>query len=360
MYKVMIVDDEPSIRAGLPKLINWEAYNFSVSAVARNGSDAVEKLKLDYPDLIITDIKMPILDGFGLIHYIRNDLNDQKMPFIILSGYDEFEFARKALKYNVKSYLVKPVDEEELIALLCEIREELSQEHSYANFYQQRVRDFNHNYREIEEFQLLAEAIENNQAGEVKRLIDLIFQRFAEEKLHPNLVQIHLGNFLLKIFSLITELGGNAEAIDSKEKLLAAHASNSNATRLKYIFTEVALAAAGYLEELKKSCRIINLVKQHVEKYYYKNLKLKDMAELLYINPAYLGQLFKKETGMHFSHYVNEQRLENAKKLLVKTDLPIYQIAERVGYKNVDYFICKFKETENCTPLEYKNKQMKA
>ena len=50
---------------------------------------------MDYPDLIITDIKMPILDGFGLIHHVRNELNDQKMPFIILSGYDEFEFAKK-------------------------------------------------------------------------------------------------------------------------------------------------------------------------------------------------------------------------------------------------------------------------
>lgn len=356
----MIVDDEPSIRTGLPKLIDWEAYDFSISAVARNGKDAVQKLKLDYPDLIITDIKMPIMDGFGLIHYIRDTLNDHKMPFIILSGYDEFEYAKRALQYNVKSYLIKPVDEEELIALLCGIRKELSQDDSFAGFYRQRVKSFNHNYQEIEEFQLLTEAIENNQADEVKRLIDLIFHRFAEEKLHPNLVQIHLGNFLMKVLTLIKELGGTAEAIESKEKLLAVHVSNLNAARLKNIFTEVALAAAGYLEKLKKSCRIINRVKQYVEKYYYKNLKLKDMAELFYINPAYLGQLFKRETGMLFSHYVNEQRLENAKKLLARTDLPIYQIAERVGYKNVDYFIYKFKEKEKCTPMEYKNKQTKA
>ncbi|NLY91343.1 MAG: response regulator [Firmicutes bacterium] len=360
MYKVMIVDDEPSIRTGLPKIIDWEAYDFSISAVARNGDDAVQKLKLDYPDLIITDIKMPILDGFGLIHYIRKDLNDSKMPFIILSGYDEFEYAKKALKYNVKSYLIKPVDEEELITLLNEIRKDLSQEDEFAEFYQQRVDKFNHNYLVIEEFNLLAEAIENNQPEEVKKLIELIFHRFTEEKLHPNLVQIHLGNFLFKLYSLVNELGGTVEAIDSKERLLVLAAHISNANRLKNMFTEVCLTAAHYLGELKKSCRIINRVKQYVEKYYYKNLKLKDMAELLYLNPAYLGQLFKKETGMPFCQYVNEQRLQNAKKLLLRTDLAIYQIAERVGYKNVDYFIYKFKEKENCTPLEYKNKQIKA
>ncbi|HHT49821.1 MAG TPA: response regulator [Firmicutes bacterium] len=360
MYKVMIVDDEPSIRTGLPKIIDWEAYDFSISAVARNGDDAVKKLKNDYPDLIITDIKMPILDGFGLINHIRNNLNDSKMPFIILSGYDEFEFAKRALKYNVKSFLIKPVDEEELITSLCEIREELSQDNAFPHFYQQRMENFNHNYLEIEDFKLLSEAIENNRTAEIEGLVEQIFHRFMEEKLHPNLVRIHLGNFLFKISTLVKELGGTVEDIDSKERLMAVHAGNLNAIRLKNILIEFSLNAAHYLDELKKSCRIINRVKQYVEKYYYKNLKLKDMAELLYINPAYLGQLFKKETGMLFCQYVNDKRLQNAKKLLLRTDLPIYQIAERVGYKNVDYFICKFKETENCTPLEYKNKQMKA
>jgi len=352
----MIVDDEPSIRTGLPKIIDWEAYDFSISAVARNGDDAVKKLKQDYPDLIITDIKMPVMDGFGLIHHIRKVLNDSKMPFIILSGYDEFEYAKKALKYNVKSYLIKPVDEEELITVLDEVRKELSKANEFSDFYQERIENFSHEYVEIEEFKLLSEAIENNQTDEIKRLVPLIFHRFAEERLHPNLVQLYLGNFLFKICNLIKELGGTIEAIDSKERLLTVHVSNINAARLQDLFLETCFNAAYYLEELKKSCRIINRVKQYVEQYYYKNLRLKEMAERFYINPAYLGQLFKKETGMLFCQYVNEQRLQNAKKLLLRTDLPIYQIAERVGYKNVDYFICKFKEKENCTPAEYKNR----
>ncbi|HHT05869.1 MAG TPA: response regulator [Hydrogenispora sp.] len=360
MYKVMIVDDEPSIRTGLPKIIDWEAYDFSITAVARNGDDARRKLEKDYPDLIITDIKMPILDGFGLIHHIRKDLNDSKMPFIILSGYDEFAFAKRALQYNVKSYLIKPVDEEELITLLVEVRKELAQEDVFANFYHQRVEAFNHNYAEIEEFQALSEAIENNRTDEIKRLIERIFHRFETEKLHPSIVQVHLGNFFIKICTQIKEMGGLVETLNRKESLMTVHLSNLNVNRLKNIFTEISLDCADYIEELKKSCRVINRVKQYVEKYYYKNIKLKDIAELLYMNQAYLGQLFKKETGMLFCQYVNNKRLQNAKRLLLRTDLPIYQVAERVGYRNVDYFIQKFKEGENCTPLEYKNNHMKA
>jgi|GEM_PF-1005533 len=359
MYKVMIVDDEPSIRTGLPKIIDWEAYDFSISAVARNGDDAVHKLENNYPDLIITDIKMPILDGFGLIHHIRKELNDAKMFFIILSCYDEFKFAKRALQYNVKSFLIKPVDEGELITLLGEIRKELSQESTFADFYYGRVEAFSHHYLAIEEFKLLAEAIENNRTAEVKMLIATIFHRFELEKLHPNIVRTHLGNFLINICTLVKEMGGTVEAINSKERLMAVHISNLNVTRLQNLFVDLALNCAQYISDLKKSSSIVNQVKQYVEKHYAKNLKLKEMAELLYMNPAYLGQLFKKETGILFSHYVNDKRLQNAKKLLLRTDLPIYQVAERVGYQNVDYFICKFKERENCTPLEYKNSQRK-
>ena len=88
MYKVMIVDDEPSIRTGLPKIIDWEAYDFSISAVARNGDDAVKKLKQDYPDLIITDIKMPVMDGYTSAHEIRSwEKETSKVSFIIIYYY---------------------------------------------------------------------------------------------------------------------------------------------------------------------------------------------------------------------------------------------------------------------------------
>ena len=185
-------------------------------------------------------------------------------------------------------------------------------------------------------------------------LITTIFHRFEQEKIHPNIVQSHLGNFLINICTLVKEMGGMVEAINSKERLMAIHISNINIIRLKIHFEELALSCAQYINDLKKSSSIVNQVKQYVEKNYSKNLKLKDMGELLYMNPAYLGQLFKKETGVSFSHYVNNKRLQKARKLLVRTDLPIYRVAEQVGYQNVDYFICKFKESENCTPLEYK------
>src|SRR5690554_896507 len=115
MFKVMIVDNEPNIRKGLRYIIDWEKYNYTITDLAKNGKDAIEKLQKNYPDLIITDIKMPGMDGLDLIKYIREELNDDNIKFIILSGYDEFSYAKEAIKYNVRSYLLKPIDEDELI-----------------------------------------------------------------------------------------------------------------------------------------------------------------------------------------------------------------------------------------------------
>ncbi|NLM97631.1 MAG: helix-turn-helix transcriptional regulator [Halanaerobiaceae bacterium] len=100
----------------------------------------------------------------------------------------------------------------------------------------------------------------------------------------------------------------------------------------------------------------MNKIKHYVQENYSEDIKLKDIAKKYYINTAYLGQLFKKETGVNFSQYLNMVRIENAKKMLKRTDLHIYQIAEKVGYKNPDYFIIRFKESEKCTPYEYKNR----
>lgn len=355
----MVVDDEPNIRNGLPYLIDWEKYHFSICSVAKNGNDAIKKLNTTYPDLIITDIKMPGLDGLGLIRYIRKNLNDKKMPFIILSSYNDFKFAKEAIKYNVKSYLLKPVDEGELIELLQEIQQELTRENLFEFFYNKRVEEFNNHFKEVRQFNLLIEAIENNQKKNIEKTINDIFSYFEKEKFHPNLIKIHLDNFFINISNIITELGGSIDNLNNKDSLMEVHISNLNVIQLKNRLQEFSLNCARYINELKTTCGIINKVKQYIKSNYYKNLRLKDIAEVFYINPAYLGQLFKKETGMNFSQYLNEIRLQNAKKLLMRTNLHVYQIAERVGYKNADYFIIKFKEAENCTPMEYKNRLVK-
>lgn len=122
MIKVMIVDDEPYIRQGLQILINWEQYGFRICEEAANGNEAIKKLKKTDIDLVITDIKMPSMDGLELIEYTRENIS-KKIKFIILSGFYEFEYAKKAIKYDVADYILKPVQREELLKVLEEYKE---------------------------------------------------------------------------------------------------------------------------------------------------------------------------------------------------------------------------------------------
>lgn len=123
MLSIMIIDDEDLIRRGLEKIISKLNEDYLVVGSFSNGFEASQELDRLAPDVVITDIKMPYMDGLQFIEELRRRLPDTRC--LILSGYNDFDYARTALQYGVKDYLIKPVDKEELLANLSHIHEEL-------------------------------------------------------------------------------------------------------------------------------------------------------------------------------------------------------------------------------------------
>lgn len=135
MLRLMIVDDEQIIREALSQLIDYESIGYELIATAKNGMEAYDIICDDYPDVVITDIRMPILNGLDLIE--RSIKSDSHITFILLSGYNDFEYAKQAMKYGVRYYLLKPTDKNELIESLVSIRKERLQEEDSRKLQQQ-------------------------------------------------------------------------------------------------------------------------------------------------------------------------------------------------------------------------------
>lgn len=126
MYKVMIIDDEPTIREGLKQVVDWEAYGFSIVDTATDGRNGLHKIRTYNPDLVFADIRMPGLSGIEMIQQAKTEGYSAKC--IILSGYSSFSYAQQSIKLGIESYLLKPIDEQELISLLIQIKDTLDRE----------------------------------------------------------------------------------------------------------------------------------------------------------------------------------------------------------------------------------------
>lgn len=124
MFKVLIVEDEEMMRKGLRYTYDWNKADCIVVGEACNGEEGIDKIKALDPDIVIVDINMPIMDGITMI---KNSREDYIFSAIILSGYDEFKLAKQAIHLGVTEYLLKPVDNDQLLEALEKAKNQVNQ-----------------------------------------------------------------------------------------------------------------------------------------------------------------------------------------------------------------------------------------
>ena len=447
MIKVFLVDDEPFLREGLKAVIPWEEYGFTICGEAENGEEAlkaIETLK-PQPQLILTDIKMPGMNGLEFIEHAKNIIGG-KVDFIILSGYSDFNYAQSAIKYGVKNYLLKPIDEEELIEDLKKISKEFQEEVTiekgntinsnkvikalfkeeidpyilkYSKIMFKVLDSCRLRYMEVEmdRIYLLEKFNEDSIKAMFHQCYDIIKQtvkfdntnNIYEDKIGEYGIIISdeiLKNYDYSLNKFVLALQKNLEDFISCSCYISIgkEISDVNTLKASYASCEQIKEFRNYVkkpivyfeelenEQMKKEISANNLLKAindgnlsamqenslslsreffqldnygkqavsiyAIEKYikdnYQKELTLKKLSEEFYISPVYLGQLFKKSIGMYFNDYLHFIRIEEAKKLLRRTDLKLYEIANKVGYGDPNYFISKFEKITNISPTEYK------
>ena len=125
-YKILLVDDEAEVRTSIIRKIDWSAVGFQVVGDAENGVDALEKIEQLEPDVVLADIRMPYMDCLEMAERLREIHPSIKV--VLFSGFDDFEYAQKAIKLNIIEYILKPVNAEEMMEILLRIKGTLDEE----------------------------------------------------------------------------------------------------------------------------------------------------------------------------------------------------------------------------------------
>lgn len=330
MYKVLIIDDQIHICRGMAEIIDWKQEGFKSVEYTTRPDKALEMMDTAVPDLIITDVCMPDTDGFSLLKQIHYRF--PKLLNIVISGYNEFEYARKAIRSYSLDYLLKPINEDELLAAVRKAKTTL---------------DFRASYPVLSEADIGAFQSALFNADEDAGMA--ILREKEKQILQEGLPQICRYITCEKIINVMWKF---------RDEMNLPISQIFNNTKEKDFLETVDIYKKLFewikKERLSAGSRIVNEMCRIIDEQYNRNLTIQKMAEELFVTPAYLGQVFKKKLNMPFNDYLHTVRIEKAKELLQSNILSIAQISEMIGYKTIDHFYRKFKEITGVTPKEFR------
>ncbi len=358
--KIMIVDDESVSRYGVVNVINWQKFNIEIVGEAENGMEAYLKAQELMPNIIITDIRMPIMDGLELIRKVKAELPFIK--FIIISGYQDFEYAKQAISLGVEEYLIKPLDEKELIDMVLKVSRKIEEERKIRiekNFdyiiLKQNI-PFINRYQELEG-KMIEKFKELNETA-VENLIDEIYGLFDKSGKEEYYKEICIKQFV-SLCLAVDEMGLRNELSEMDSILDNVLFQIDNATEIKMWQKQKTIEFINMIKVAKSSKfkKMLVDIEQFVKNNYQYEITLKDVASVVYISPQYLSKIFRKEKGMPFVEWLNEYRIEKAKIMLISDDIKITNVANLVGYNDYKYFSSVFKKYTGLSPRDYrKNK----
>lgn len=340
MYKVLIVDDERIIREGIAQIIDWKGLDLELLGTSINGLEALNLIDNVQPDIVITDIKMPVMSGLELIENTREKY--PKMNFIILSGYGEFELASKAMKYGVKHYILKPCSDTKIVETLKEV-----------------VIDI----RKLENKELvlcnddITNAINIGYLDMALKGLDAFFAYIKIASLSTNITRAYCNELTIDIVRC-----GKTSELDKYFKIIFELNSVSCLDDIHNLFVKLITCVMQDNSDslTKRQNNIISSIKDYIKQHYMdEDLSLKKIAkEILFMDEGYLSKLFCKKTGEKFTSYVTKIRMDKAKQLIGNGyDEKVYEVAQKVGFgENPQYFSQVFKKYTGCLPSEYNKK----
>ncbi len=373
MFRVFIVDDEPSVTEGLKIMIPWENLDFELCGVASDGQEALQKIEKLHPHLIITDIRMPGISGLELIREVQK--LDFDTEFVILSGYADFRYAQEAMRSKVLNYMLKPLDQEELISVLKNIKAKLDSKFlTFYGFTQADIETFK-NSRNFSEQNNIDDSVssEDESVKEVWdnfdeelttaitlmnyedsiKLIDDLFVFFTEKDINITNAAIMINSCVYKILQLAYNKNIKLNTI-----LPSVMTGETNFSSLKNYITNIVTQMINLLlDERKKNSRsYLYEVKKYIDDNYQNEISVAFLADMVFLEAGYLGDAFNKQFGLSISEYQHRLRIDKAIELIETTDMKLSEVSSAAGYNNYNNFFSHFVRITNKKPTQYQRR----
>ena len=456
MISVLLVDDEILALRHLQAAIDWQRLGLRVAAAVTNGLDALEVIRNRKIDILITDIKMPGMDGLELCRKIRE--TDAEMQIILLTGYSDFDYALQAIRFQAVDYCLKPIDTEKLTqtltaavrnqfrhtvtradAMLDLMEEsnvaELSEAFQAAGlrgtqFYlagsvglhniekeleaELSLKTGKHKYLYISSVPMnrtraeekiafasgrsgigfLADPVPIDRLAEVTDDIlimtlqyfingsptlcdsvvestytDAVFKKLALLKNDPAALKKWLQELADSNCSMTFNIRTALRFINRAATCPALQNSTDDETYI-YGYDQMAVDYLHFSDLLRELASLIQAepekdapaapctdsflaILSYINENYAGDISLQKISDRFHLNASYISQLIKSETGLTYTRYLTDLRIQKAKELLTSTDLTLLEISEAVGFHDYFYFIKKFKKEVGVTPGKF-------
>jgi len=404
MLKVFLAEDEFVVREGIKNNIDWGAHGYQFCGEAGDGEVAFSMIKEQRPDILITDIKMPFMDGLTLSRLVKAEI--PSVEIILLTGYEDFEYAKEAISIGVASYLSKPISGDNLLKEVSKVAKRIEDK----NLEKELAKKYEENMKERAE--LLKQTVDMlsvvpssyewalNAAKKSEKDASSIHEdtSFKDEEILQEIDPRHIDKKKVKEF---LRIGEEEDTERFLEEFLGAMGKNAiRSTMLRqyismdfyfcvtdFVENELGLSrnevdalipASKLLSDEKATCDyladivkkaitlrkensqgryrdVVNEVIAYIDEHFSdEELSLNTVASHVNFSPNHLSAVFRQETGQTFIKYLTDLRLEKAKELLLSTSKKSNEIGLMVGYKDPHYFSFLFKKTFGMTTTQYR------
>jgi two-component system response regulator YesN len=362
MYKVLIIDDEPWARKVIKKLGHWERLDLEVIDEASDGEEGLEKIKVQRPHIVITDMRMPGLDGGALLKSV-NDYNDD-IQIIAMSGYNDFIYLKQAIKSGAVDYLLKPVKPEELNDALVKSIERLDKNRKdrlsgFGTLHLFEDREIIKGYLEYR--QHVYEGLNGLKSDQTEKHIAELCAFLKVSIPHPSLEMItKIGHDLIQMLQVYVVKSES----DYYEQWKMSYLESIEAMRevrdfedMFAILRTLYVASITTIIKIKKGKKHLDTsaVHEYMTYNYCDTISLESVAAQFFVTKEHLSRAYKASYDTTINEALIILRMDRASALIIEQQLAIKDVALMVGYNDLAYFYRVFKKHFGVAPGEYRD-----